>query len=220
MSRLLTFFADAPPQCIHGFFGLLPWYQYLNFSPPDPTSTSAVNQLGCSLNLDLTTTTDWNQLWLIGIALLDDLLRVAGFVAVVLVIWGGIRYVTSQGEPENLKAAQGTILNSLIGLVIAIVSVTLVNFMGNELGGNIGGSGLPQIAANANLLTTILNLVFSIIGAISLLMVVIGGFKYITSTGDAQRINSAKNTILYSLVGVVISAFAFAIVNFVLVKLG
>ena len=45
----------------------------------------------------------------------------------------GISYVLSQGEPERAKKARGTILNSLIGLAIAIFSTAIVNFIGNTL---------------------------------------------------------------------------------------
>jgi hypothetical protein len=47
-------------------------------------------------------------------------------------------------------------------------------------------------------------------------MIVIGGIKYTTSNGDSSAITSAKNTILYSVVGLVVAILAFAIVNFVL----
>jgi uncharacterized membrane protein (DUF373 family) len=70
---------------------------------------------------------------LIALAILDILLYVAGMVAVVFVIYGGVKYILSQGNPENTKKAWGTILNSLIGLVIAILSTTIVNFIGQSI---------------------------------------------------------------------------------------
>lgn len=207
MSPSLIIFSDAPKHCVHQFLGLIPWFQYLNLNND------------CSINIDLTKAANWNQLWLIGIALLDDLLRVAGAVAVAFVIYGAIRFITSQGEPDNIKGAQSTILNALVGLVIALVAISVVNFIGNQLGGTATASGLPNISANGGAVQTILNIVFGLIGAISLLMIVIGGFKYVTSSGDSARVNSAKNTILYSVIGLVISVLAFAIVNFILIQL-
>lgn len=62
----------------------------------------------------------------------------------------------------------------------------------------------------------ILNVFTLSIGAVSVLMIVIGGFRYTTSNGDAQQLTSAKNTILYAVVGLVLAAMANAIVNFVL----
>ncbi|HWZ65686.1 MAG TPA: hypothetical protein VNX65_02720 [Patescibacteria group bacterium] len=55
-----------------------------------------------------------------------------------------------------------------------------------------------------------------LVGAISVIMVIIGGLRYTLSGGDQAGINSAKNTIIYSLVGVVVSFVSYAIVNFVI----
>jgi hypothetical protein len=54
-----------------------------------------------------------------------------------------------------------------------------------------------------------------LLGAVAVVMIVIGGMKYTTSNGDSAAITSAKNTILYSVVGLVIAIMAYAIVNFV-----
>lgn len=55
-----------------------------------------------------------------------------------------------------------------------------------------------------------------IVGVASVIMIIIGGFKYVLSNGDSNAINSAKNTIIYALIGLVISVIAGAIVQFVL----
>lgn len=65
-------------------------------------------------------------------------------------------------------------------------------------------------------LQTIVNILLFVLGAIAVIMIVIGGIKYTTSNGDASALTSAKNTILYSVVGLVIALLAYAIVNFVL----
>ena len=65
-------------------------------------------------------------------------------------------------------------------------------------------------------LKTVVNVLLFIIGAISVIMIVIGGIKYTTSNGDSSAVTSAKNTILYSVIGLVIALMAYAIVNFVL----
>ncbi len=69
------------------------------------------------------------------------------------------------------------------------------------------------------LIATIINIFSLVVGVTSVIMIIIGGFKYITSGGDSASVSSAKNTILYSLIGLVIVAFAQVIVQFVLKKL-
>ncbi len=64
--------------------------------------------------------------------------------------------------------------------------------------------------------TTIVNILLFIIGAISVIMLIIGGIRYTISGGDSGQVTSAKNTILYAIIGLVIAFLAFAIVNWVL----
>ncbi len=62
---------------------------------------------------------------------------------------------------------------------------------------------------------TIVNMMLYLLGAIAVVMIVIGGIRYATSNGDSSTLTSAKNTILYAVVGLVVAIMAYAIVNFV-----
>lgn len=106
-----------------GFLGLIPWYQYLQVD--NATSCNIVNfqLLGSH-----------SSIILILLAVVDDLLRLAGIVAVGYVIYGGFKYLTSQGAPDAIASAQKTILNALIGLALTIISVGLIGFLGSRLG--------------------------------------------------------------------------------------
>ncbi|RWZ79416.1 MAG: hypothetical protein EOT04_01705 [Candidatus Chaera renei] len=75
---------------------------------------------------------------------------------------------------------------------------------------------IPKVAATQDTLNGIVNGVFFIAGAISIIFVIIGGIRYIMSQGDAQNISRAKNTILYALVGLVVVTSAFFIVQIVI----
>lgn len=61
----------------------------------------------------------------------------------------------------------------------------------------------------------ILSLLLYLIGAIAVIMIVIGGIKYVTSNGDSNAIQSAKNTIFYSVIGLVVAILGQAIILFV-----
>ena len=62
----------------------------------------------------------------------------------------------------------------------------------------------------------ITNVVLYIVGVIAVIMLIIGGIKYVISGGDAKKVTDAKNTVLYAIIGLIISFLAFAIVNFVI----
>lgn len=66
------------------------------------------------------------------------------------------------------------------------------------------------------LIKTIINIISVVVGVVAVIMIVIGGLKYITSGGDSSNVSSAKNTILYAIIGLVIVALAQFIVRFVL----
>lgn len=63
-----------------------------------------------------------------------------------------------------------------------------------------------------------INIFSLIVGVISVIMIIIGGLKYITSGGDSGNVSGAKNTILYAVIGLVVVALAQVIVRFVLEK--
>ncbi len=67
-----------------------------------------------------------------------------------------------------------------------------------------------------SIVTTVVNIFSIVVGIIAVIMIIFGGFKYITSGGDSGNITSAKNTIIYAIIGLVIVALAQFIVQFVL----
>ncbi len=75
---------------------------------------------------------------------------------------------------------------------------------------------LPHTQATPEKVQAFLAIVFTIIGALSLLMFTIGGFRYVASQGDPQATARAKGTLIYALVGLLVSISAVTIVTFVL----
>lgn len=76
-----------------------------------------------------------------------------------------------------------------------------------------GGGDQPSLTA---FIQTIINVLLFVIGAVAVIMIIIGGIRYVVSNGDQAAVTGAKNTILYSVVGLVVALLAYAIVNFVL----
>jgi hypothetical protein len=75
----------------------------------------------------------------------------------------------------------------------------------------------PDAEANVNqLIRTVINIFSVIVGVIAVIMIIYGGFKYITSGGDSGKISAAQQTIIYAIVGLIIVALAQIVVRFVL----
>lgn len=68
----------------------------------------------------------------------------------------------------------------------------------------------------SNMVKTIVSILLFVIGSISVIMIVVGGIRYVLSNGNAAQINSAKDTVLYAVIGLVVALMAYAIVGFVL----
>ena len=77
--------------------------------------------------------------------------------------------------------------------------------------------GMPtELIGDNGVFSRITNTVLLIVGLISVIMLVYGGLRYILSGGDSKKVTDAKNTVLYAIIGLIISMLAYAIVHFVL----
>ena len=79
-----------------------------------------------------------------------------------------------------------------------------------------GEGQVNSLDGETGVIRTGINILLYIIGVISVIMIIIGGLRYATSGGNASTVTSAKNTILYAVIGLVIAIFAYAIINFVM----
>lgn len=80
----------------------------------------------------------------------------------------------------------------------------------------INATPLPKPAANDAAIATVLQIVFAIAGSVALLMIVIGGFRYIVAHGDPNSVSQAKKSILYAVIGLLVCMAAYSIVIFVI----
>ena len=77
--------------------------------------------------------------------------------------------------------------------------------------------GMPtELLGDAGVFTRITNTVLYAVGIISVIMLIYGGLRYVLSGGDNKKVTDAKNTILYAIIGLIISILSYAIVNFVI----
>jgi hypothetical protein len=123
---------------------------------------------------------------------------------------------------QRKRAVFTTILGAIVASFNAILSAPLTLAQSFNLSINDGAQsakGIDQatdLFGASGIFTTVTNTLLFIVGAISVIMIIIGGLRYITSGGNTANVTSAKNTVLYAVVGIVVSLFAYAIINFVL----
>jgi len=111
-------FAASGSACKNSLFGIPTWYEYLPLNAD------------CSVNTDKA---GGSIAVLVTMAIIDILLFIAGFLAGFFIIYGGFKYMTSMAEPAKVGAAKTTILNAVVGLVIAILGSAIVSFIAGKL---------------------------------------------------------------------------------------
>ena len=117
-----TSFADDACSNKGKILTLKPWY-------------SGLTNSDCSLkNPDTDTNSQANYIWKIALNIVDDLLQLIGYTTVGYIMYGGFLMMTSNGAPDKAAHGRKTIMSAAIGLVIALASVALVNFISSKIG--------------------------------------------------------------------------------------
>jgi len=131
-----------------------------------------------------------------------------------------------------LKNFRKTVAALITGLALAVIPVVApVAVQAADIGNNLkcgsnldaSGSGCNSNVTTGssnlnNVITDIVNIFSVVVGIVSVIMIIYGGFRYVTSGGDSGNVSSAKNTIIYAVIGLVVVALAQFIVQFVLDK--
>lgn len=106
----------------------------------------------------------------------------------------------------------------LITVAVVAISASSVSALTLQEGAEAARcDGCPSdLFGDNGIFKRITNTMLYIIGIIAVVMLIIGGIRYVTSGGDAKKVTDAKNTVLYAIIGLVISFLAYAIVNFVI----
>lgn len=119
-----------------------------------------------------------------------------------------------------LKALLPTILCGIVmfGLVIAPILTQSASAMTLQEGAEAARCDEcpSELFGDNGVFKQVTNVILYIVGIIAVIMLIIGGIKYVISGGDAKKVTDAKNTVLYAIIGLVIAFLAFAIVNFVI----
>ncbi len=83
------------------------------------------------------------------------------------------------------------------------------------------GAGMPaELIGVDGVFTQIVNTILYVVGIISVIMLIYGGLRYVISGGNSSKVTDAKNTIMYAIIGLIISLLSYAIVNFVINAVG
>ncbi len=127
------------------------------------------------------------------------------------------------------KIAASVLVVSAFSLALAVPATanaaTQANCNDNDLSITNGvncaqPTGTPtKLVGAGGIFNTVANILIFLVGVVAVIMLIIGGIRYAVSGGDQAAVTSAKNTILYAIIGLVVAFMAFAIINFITSRL-
>lgn len=114
---------------------------------------------------------------------------------------------------KKLKIAALSLI-ALLGVATFVPSYALASPASEVQQGvnSIGGRGQDNLESSVE---TVVNVLLFVAGAIAVVMIIIGGIRYVIAGGEQSHVKAAKDTIMYSIIGLVIVMLAYAVVNFV-----
>jgi hypothetical protein len=128
---------------------------------------------------------------------------------------------------KRLAILLALIVCSVLPVTGVLAFSPLATICSSDSGGAAGSasvcadqSGSNNIYGENGILIKVVDLICVIVGIVAVFMLMIAGFMYVTSGGDSARTNTAKNTLLYAIVGIVIVAIAQIILSFTIRHIG
>lgn len=104
--------------------------------------------------------------------------------------------------------------------LVPVTSVSALDPLANACSGADSAICEDRGEESANkLITDLINVLLFVVGALAVIMIIVSGVLYVISSGDASKVARAKNTLMYSIVGLVVAFIAYAVVNWVIDKL-
>ena len=169
---------------------------------------------------DLTT-----GIWMIVLNVLSDISVIATYLALGFVIYGGYQYIFSSGDPAKVVTGKKTLVHAFAGIAIVMSASVILNAIRIAMGANFaidctaaGNASAENGCFNysdANVMVdSFINWFIAISGLVAAIFVIYGGIAYMTSSGDPNKLQKAKNIIIYALAGLAIVGLAKVITAF------
>ena len=187
-------------ECRESFAGLTPW-------------DCDLQEWGNENNLKM-------NIWIIVTNVSNDLVIVAAFLVLGYTIYGGYLYMMSSGDAGKTASGKKTLTHAFIGLAIVMSAKVIVNSIHIALLGSSGAFSGTCVSEGSCidpgvLITNTIQWVIGVAGIVSVIFIVVGAVNYIMASGDASKLQKAKNTIMYALIGLAIVGLAEIITAFI-----
>lgn len=120
---------------------------------------------------------------------------------------------------KNLRVIFGTISTAITLSFLKASTSAYANSVRSGMQAAHGSDQPTSLFGDGAIFTTIVDTMLFLIGAIAVIMIIFGGFRYVVSGGNATSVTAAKNTILYAIIGIVVALLSWAALDFILTSL-
>lgn len=154
---------------------------------------------------------------------LTQVQAIVGWLAVIMIVVGGIVYIASAGRTSQLELGKKILTFALIGFALAVAAPSILKEIMNLANGGEGSTDnnvISQATDIKDILAGIMRWVISLVGVIAIIGFVISGFNFIVAGGDTGRADKARKGLMYSIIGVVVAGMALLLLKQVLILLG
>lgn len=158
-----------------------------------------------------------SNIWTIVANIVTDATVIAAYLIIGYVIYGGYLYIFSSGDPGKVATGRKALTQAFIGLAIVMSANVIMSSIRIALisNGNIGNCASSNCVDPNTMVTNVIQWVIGVAGVVAVIFVIYGGISYTTSAGDPSKLQKAKTTITYALIGLAIVALAEVITAFV-----
>ena len=111
----------------------------------------------------------------------------------------------------------GTLMIPMLVVGVSVISSdgVFALSLSDGLGATGSAQGLARDTDGNSIVTKIINILLWLVVILSVIMLIFGGIKYATSAGSSEKITSAKNTIMYAIIGLIIAVFSWALISWI-----
>ena len=153
----------------------------------------------------------------IALNIMEDLAVIATYLVIGYVIFGGYLYMFSYGDPAKAATGKKTIIRAFIGLAITMLAKVILSAIHAALGESFGQTScaVEECINGDDLIRNAIDWFIGMSGLVAAIFIVVGGFGYMTSQGDPSKLQKAKSTLIYAIIGLLIVALSRALTTFV-----
>ena len=176
------------------------------------TETSSAQMASYSYDNPLGTTNSFSD-WFGN--LLVSIQGVVGWLAVIMIVIGGLIYITSGGSVRQTTLGKTIVVYAMAGFAIAVAAPSLLREIRDIASAGLGGG--PSIISTAKpiqeIIADVMDFLLTAIGMLAIVGFIIGGILYISAGGDMQKADKAKKAVFYSTIAIVVSGAALIILR-------